>query len=530
MLSRLSEALDRAPLRVRLGFTALGIGALAYSLGMNPIFFGVGAAAALASIASISSLRLGRLLRHRSVEEEGSIRVFEVEIENDDSARMLAALVDERSRVGRGRYVVASISDAGASRVLVAIFAHSQEDASVEAEVFKTLVAGSVEGVRLNPAPPSSYAPLADLARLGPSRSGGRVVVAPTTRIERGVSSGATDGIRLGVRIDTVLPEDVVLTPEDVRGNIGVFGSTGAGKSTTLSVIASEALRAGFKVYIIDWAGEYEEKIREVDANYVIIDPIRDGGVDPLKAFVDTEEAVSALSSSLDLTEPQEFMLQRVLEKEKPSSLPELVEAVEYLEENSRWDKEVKKGLLRKLGILISGSSVSAFSGTGESFPKHGLVIVDVSRIRVVTARRSFINVLLSFIDNSVEGEKIVIVDEAHNLLPGGDGYLALLMSEARKRGLHFAIATQSPSLLGARVLTNTNVKIVHRITGSRDIEALRDSMYLDKGLVEQLPTLPTGTAVVQAPSMPKPVLVRVKTSKEPGNVTGDLVEAKPVY
>ena len=529
MISRVGEALDRAPLRVRLGFTVLGVGALAYALGLGAAPLALGAAAAVLGVASASGLKVPRLpVRGGSEEAPGTLKVFEVEVDGEEAARALAALVEERSRVGRGRYVVASVADAGATRVLVAIFAHSSEDASVEAEVFKTLVAGAIRGARLRPPPPQAYKPLGDLARLGPSSSRGWVPLAPSSgEALRGV---AGPSIPLGSRADSALPERVALEPGDVKGNIGVFGSTGAGKSTTLAVIASGARAAGFKVYIVDWAGEYGERLSSMGVSHYTVDPLNGGGIDPLKAFRDPEEAVAALATSLDLTEPQEYMLQRVLEKEQPPSIAELVEAVEYLEEQSKWDREVKRGLLRKIGVLASGAAAKAFRGSGDGIPGDGLVIVDVSRIRAVTARKSYVNVLLALLDWRVDGEKLVVVDEAHNVLPGGDGYLALLMSEARKRGMHFAIATQSPSLLGPRVLTNTNTKIVHRVAGASDIEALRDSMYLERELLERLPRLPTGTAVVQAPSLPKPVLVRIEAGEKPRDVGGHIVEAKPVY
>jgi len=530
LLSRIEETLERAPLRVRLGFTALGIGALAYTVGLGVAPLALGAAAALASVASASGFSPGRLARRGGEGEEGAVRVFEVEVDGEAAARALSALVEERSRVGRGRYVVATIADAGASRVLVAIFASSGEDASVEAEVFKTLVAGAVKGARLKPPPPNSYRPLAELARLGPSGSRGGVPLGASGAAEQRGEGGGGSGVPLGVRADSVLPEPVWLEPGDVRGNIGVFGSTGAGKSTTLAVVASGARRAGFNVFMVDWAGEYVEKLAALGAEHVVVDPLEGGGIDPVKAFSDVEEAVSALSSSLDLTEPQEFMLQRVIEREEPSNVKELVEAVEYLEEASKWDREVKRGLLRKIGVLTQRGSAKAFTGSGEGIPREGLVVVDVSRLPSVTARRIYVNVLLAFLDKSVGGEKLAIIDEAHNVLPAGDGYLALLMSEARKRGLHFAIATQSPSLLGARVLTNTNTKIVHRTAGARDIETLRESMYLDKSLLERLPTLPTGTAILQAPSHPKPVLVRIEAGEKLRDVGGDLLKAEPIY
>lgn len=500
----LRDALDRAPFRVRLAVVSASAGLVAAVAGSAHIgLAAVAVGGALAATGIIVGGLKGRLPRRRGGGERLLV-VYEVELADSESAQQLARLVEERSRVSPARYLVASVVDAGLSRVLVAIHSHRAEDLAVESEVFKTLVMSTVRGARIKEVGNVEAEPLEALLR---QPATGRPARPPV--IHGSGAYGNPQGLILGERLDGLVREPVTLTRADVEGNIAVFGATGAGKSTTLSRIAVGAWRdLHMRVVVMDWSGEYAEKLSHAGVPFHTINPLRGGGIDPLKVFTSPEALVSAISTSLSLSEPQEYILMRILERSRPHSLDELVALIEGWGEDSKWDREVKRGLLRKIGSLTWGSWAPAFRGE-PPINGDGITVVEAYRIDGVTARRSYVNFMLSMLDR-LHGDTLAVIDEAHNLVPNGDGFLGLVMSESRKRGLHVAIATQSPSLLSPRLLTNANTKIIHRIGSNADLDLVRSVTRVPRDVEARLPRLPTGVALVQAPSLQQPVLARI--------------------
>lgn len=505
----LRDTLDRAPLRVRLGMVSVSAGMLAAITGFA--YAGL-AAVAIGGVLAATGIIVGGLkarLPQKRGSKERLLVVYEIELTDSESAQQLARLVEERSRVSPARYLVASVVDAGLSRVIVAIYSHRTEDLAVESEVFKTLVTSTVRGAKIRENNDMETEPLEVLLRQTVT---GRPASPPV--IHGSGASRNPQGLVLGERLDGLVREPVILTRTDVEGNIAVFGATGAGKSTTLSRIAVDAWRnLHIRVVVMDWSGEYAEKLSYAGVPFYTLNPLKEGGIDPLRVFTSPEALVSAISTSLSLSEPQEYMLMRILERSRPHRLDELVALLEEWGEDSKWDREVKKGLLRKLGSLTWGSWASAFRGE-PPIASDGITVVEAYRIDGVTARRSYINFMLSMLEK-LHGDTLAVIDEAHNLVPNGDGFLGLLMSEARKRGLHVAIATQSPSLLSPRLLTNANTKIIHRIGSNADLDIVRTVTRVPREVEARLPRLPTGVALIQAPSLQQPVLARIIPGQE---------------
>ncbi|WP_460125386.1 ATP-binding protein [Stetteria hydrogenophila] len=452
--------------------------------------------------------------------EAGEFVVYEVEALGDgDAAGRFVEALKERAKSGVASYVLVTSMDRGVASYLV-VKGKAWNSALVEAEIVKSL-ASAVGGVRLRRVDAKPFTGVASLPdKMPPSTggSGGAVLARIPLHWEARESGGGRVVARLGERVDPPGGE-AVLRDVDIEGHVAIFGSTGSGKSTTAALLACSLSQAGFDVVVLDWTGEYPGKLPCAPAR--VVRPISDPApVDPviLAGSGDVELAVETISRALSLTPPQEYLLSTVMERFKPHSLQELASLIAGAEEQARWDREVKRALLRKLGSLTSGRSKLAFTGSIESpFFGEGLTVVRLDEIRVTQARRAYVLFLTTWAYtlrySQGGGRKTVyVIDEAHNIFNHPEaGIMESMVAEARKYGLHFVVITQSPAAISNNVLLNTNTKIIHALRSGRDKDVVAEAAGLPPRVIGLLDKLKPGEAVLVSPSNPEPALVKVK-------------------
>ncbi len=113
----------------------------------------------------------------------------------------------------------------------------------------------------------------------------------------------------------------------------------------------------------------------------------------------------------------------------------------------------------------------------------------------------------------------VVVVEEAHRFMPPKSvrqtmsrAAAATIASEGRKFGVFLVAITQRPSRVDADVLSQLQGQIILRIVNPRDQDAVRDaSEQMSQDLLENLPGLNTGEAIVVGPLTPVPLMVRVR-------------------
>ncbi len=326
------------------------------------------------------------------------------------------------------------------------------------------------------------------------------------------------DRIFLGYRLDSPRLEPLYLTSEDIVGHIGIFGSTGSGKSTTLRAIARRMIEKNlFSIIVFDWTGEHRVLVRE---GVRVVD-VSSGEIPADILSCNLEKATSIpmdiLSRALELTEPQTYLLGKIIGDS--SSLKDLYERVSHIPEESKWDKEVKRALQRKLGLLVLGEGERVFSGCPiDKLLSSKHIVLDLSGIIAPYIKRLYVIMVLSTLFNyayqeykkGIRREFVLFLDEIHNLGRGAE-IIVTILSEARKYGIHVVYATQSPSNLDNRLLLNTNTKIVHSIKSNIDKRIILDSLGLDSEWFQRIDKFARGTALLQCSSQPQPVLVEVK-------------------
>ena len=430
----------------------------------------------------------------------------------------LAKFMEDRGRRGLARYIASSYYSSSARSSFIVICG-VRGLLEREVEVFESFL-NVFEGLKVEPA---GYVidTFSTQLELRSTPQGWAGLVLPASRP---VSMASDGGILLGERLDTPLPEPVYLFHRDIGGHVGVFGSTGAGKSTTIRAISERLAKIGYRVLVLDWAGEHRIP------GFKRIDPSRgDLPLDPIRSIRDPGIVVDIMSHALGLTDPQAYMLQQLLSTHGPSNVKELVALLDEIPEEAKWDREVKRALARKLWPIASGGPAFDASKEPGRIPRAS-VIIDLSRIGSLRARRAYALTLLALLYKEAHepgfARTVIVIDEAHNLLSAESTLVEEILSEARKYGLYIVYATQSPSILNARLINNTNTKIVHRLTSRQDKEYIERSIT---AIPIPLDKLAPGEAILQSVSYPEPVLVKVEPGGYSRDELADSGVAKPV-
>lgn len=330
---------------------------------------------------------------------------------------------------------------------------------------------------------------------------------------------------RLVVNYDVEIGEMVVrnqavpvgIMASDVLRHIGIFGSTGSGKSNTASLLAKELINKGFNVLILDWHGEYRQKLPE----FTVFDQGNVFKLNPLK-FNDIDDTIEILSDVLQLTDPQRFLLFVLVSKVKKSegSLSDLFNLLKNVNDQSNWIKEVKYALARKLYPLFTAKGKTLFNADQNpdlnSLLSLNGVIFDLSFINNLRLRRLyglFVMKLVSdyYMAGRANRKLLILVEEAQNYFQAENEFIDKLISEVRKFGIGLCIVSQSPSSISPNVMKNTNVKIVHAIKSDIDKRILGESMSLPSNMYSVMDKLDVGEAILSAPNIKIPILIKIK-------------------
>ncbi len=382
-----------------------------------------------------------------------------------------------------------------------------------------------------------------------------------------GLGSGGGGG---GVCFDVVGGGSACLGLDVFWRHLGVFGSTGSGKSTTAAYIASRLAEEGVLVLVFDWHGEYGSLLEGWGAKPYVYGrgelprlPIIPAG--------DIDAAVEVLGDALGLTDNQSLLLTDLLEGIRSYCVageatgrlsvllhvggwPRLEELLgrlcggrgslrvftRFLAElynklyvvESRGERESWAALIRRLRLALREESVFELeSGSMDDvlrLPPDGVIVFDLSGIRSTRSRALYALLMARLLYEDAYRSKntvdsILVFEEAHHVAPRrgsiGGGVLSLLAEEARKYHIGLVVVEQSPSLLDASLLSNINTVILHRIHSAADLNALRTITPHVGELEKTLPLLKPGEAVLASTSLPAPtpIIIRPGNSRPPG-------------
>ena len=397
------------------------------------------------------------------------------------------------------------------------------------------------------------------------SRPSPGAVVEPAESIEVHRLLGVSGDIHLG-SLATERRFGVTLNVPTISRHLGIFGTTGSGKSNTIQVLMEETVNHGFAVLVFDIEGEYVEMDKPTDmlTEQLGTFEMKPAGVKDLKVYVpnpastkrddavrfgirfdNVDKGVFSEIGELsrieylyfkDVTdkilavmpESQKITLKMIIDRlagrlraqtDNPTLPPIVAEAHTTLFS--------KLSLMADLGIV----DVKAPSVNMEDVFKAGrLSVIDFSDasdyVRNIVIAELLQKVWKYKIAHPESCKLLIVIEEAHAFISKEkrDRMLATLMllietaRRGRKRGLNLGIVTQQPTHLPTELLELCNTRIIHRTNSTANIEVLRESTgNVPDEMWNTVTALGRGEAIVSTPqfySRALQILVRPCASK----------------
>lgn len=365
--------------------------------------------------------------------------------------------------------------------------------------------------------------------------------------------------------------------------HIGLFGSSGSGKSFALRVICEELMKLDIPIIGFDphYEFKFEGNMEGLD------DKFKQDFSDKYEEFTIGEnvgisfedltrgELISLFDFVDPLTEPQKNAIEALFDKGESfktlqNKITALKEAFEIAETKKTKGKitaivddnaltPLQADLYNKYRTKVSGAvSLQALGWKCTSLENTGIFTQNILKVKSAILNRKFAVVrgdisrlqmisayLISKLYNARKNYKddsdnndyfppfFIIIDEAHNFAPE-EGHIPTktiirkIGQEARKYGVFLVPCTQRPKNLDKKLLSQLSTKFIFRLSDQTDMEVAQKESNLNDAQVAMLPDLPSGNCFVNSPVLNKTYPVRFRTtfSKAP-NITDPFEELK---
>jgi DNA helicase HerA-like ATPase len=379
-----------------------------------------------------------------------------------------------------------------------------------------------------------------------PPEPGARVYLASDSVLRRVFGKGSPSRIEIGrllTRPDVPVFVDVNAI---VNRHLAILAITGAGKSNTVSVILEGILKLRGAVLVFDMHGEYCDFDLKVDGESVVnridtkLNPTRLSYLEfKLFAKVDDNAYVQdrylrmaleeALKTKFDPSclEPEDPEV-----KEDERFWDQLIATLELWANSEEYREDRKSIVAVSNKVRDMRENYSALFDTlaepiVERVKPGKLNVIDLSQVDEKIADIIVSHVLRNLLEERKkdvrgQGSKVnypllTVIEEAHILASSTVNtrsryWISRVAREGRKFGLGLCLVTQRPKALDSNALSQANNMIILRLVEPGDQRHVQQaSEALSSDLVEQLPSLNVGEALVMGQMIPVPALVKIK-------------------
>jgi len=317
--------------------------------------------------------------------------------------------------------------------------------------------------------------------------------------------------------------------------HIGIFGTTGSGKTNCAFLLLWNLLKKKKPFLIFDWKRNYRDLLafdefrdtkiytigREVSPLFFnpLIPP---EGTNPQSWL---KKLIEVMCHAYFLGEGVAFLLQKAIDQaysesgvysENPEKYPAFNDVMNILE---KMQVKGRKALwmdstLRTLGVLCFGE-FSRVLNVRKPYPIGDLlkenIILELDSL-TNSDKTFFIEALLLWIHHYRLAEKhrevfkhALVIEEAHHILlrkkqemTGTEAITDIILREIRELGESIILIDQHPSLISMPALGNTYTSICFGLKHKADIFTISESLLLEKEQVDFLGQLETGLAIVK--------------------------------
>jgi hypothetical protein len=454
-------------------------------------------------------------------------------------------MVTEGTKIPRGVYVrIQDNQETFIARVCEGPFFGKDSRLSVyKLEVTAMIVRGRKQGVSSTPKP------------------GSEVVMLDSERAQAYL--GSIGDIRLG-RLTGQPEVKVSIDSKVLTRHMGLFGTTGSGKSNTLQVLAEESCQAGRAVLIFDVEGEYvkmNEATEDLISTLAEFDE-KPRGMREFEAYVPASKTcvnadakkfgipfknldLDVFSDILSLDAFERFYFLELAEKIRTQagtlqsySLESIMNSVRkrvesQMDSTSRIPQMVAQAHMSLFTKLSVAKRVGVIDANYEAilpvdFCAPGRVsVIDLSEssdlLRNVCVAH-FLNEVFKFKTHNPNTIPLtVFVEEIHTFISKGKSakmlatltMLTEMARQGRKRGLSLGIVSQQPALVPGELIELCNTRFIHKLGSLPNLQALRNSTgNVPESLWGTLPSLGRGEALIASPALEHAVVTQIRPNR----------------
>lgn len=343
-----------------------------------------------------------------------------------------------------------------------------------------------------------------------------------------------------GYKLGKVVYGDEEYYPFGLRENewlrhIGVFGTTGSGKTNSAFILLWNLIRNKKPFLIFDWKRNYRDLLafeefkdtkvytigREVSPLFFnpLIPPDNTNPQSWLKKLIEV------MCHAYFLGEGVAYLLQKAIDQaysefgvysESPEEYPTFKDVLAILEKMEVRGRKAQwmDSTLRTLGVLCFGE-FSRVLNVRKPYPIGNLlkenVILELDSL-TNSDKTFFIEALLLWIHHYRLSEKnrevfkhALIIEEAHHILlrkkqemTGTEAITDIILREIRELGESIILIDQHPSLISMPALGNTYTTVCFGLKHKADMNTISESLLLEREQVDFLGQLETGLAIVK--------------------------------
>lgn len=334
----------------------------------------------------------------------------------------------------------------------------------------------------------------------------------------------------------------VALDSRVIDHHMGVFATTGMGKSNFMKVFAATCIKnstlgdANFGLLIVDPHGEYLNNLRRIK-NY-------SEGLVCYSTEQKVPSGVIKLTISKEDLKPEDI---KVLLPDLSDAQKEILEALNWLVEESDWlsngegwidnlldgsgvtnlrarnyNQRAIEALVRKIRNLIKGKKSwldvhSSIQGIIKRLSENKVVLIDMPMMSewdelflLSILSKEILDKYKEYASNNERKRCLITIEEAQRVLGGGDGSIArfeTIAREGRKFGVGLCAITQQPKLIDKQLLSQFNTLVVMGLADRNDRDRLEESAKQDlKSMDVEIQTLEKGEAIISTLSVPFPI------------------------
>ena len=317
---------------------------------------------------------------------------------------------------------------------------------------------------------------------------------------------------------------DFGLLLSEMARHVGIFGSTGSGKTNLAKNTLRELIKKKTPFIVFDWERSYRDLAREypevkvftigADTAPLFFNFFKSPEGIPYREYI--KNVIEVFNRAYLGGVGSDSVLLKVFDQAyKNHEIPTIEDARQILEGEMGGKKMKgremlwKQSSLRMLQFLSYGGTGKLYNVT-EFYPIEKLlgdfVVFELGALASSNDKRFFIEIFtlwywLYMERQGIEHESlkhVLLFEEFHNIVENSkhDDLIQKIFRQIRKYGTGLMVIDQTPSLIPNAIFENLYTKISFSLSHQKNIMAVASAMYMDRDQMKFIGLLQTGQAI----------------------------------